>query len=146
MLGYTRAFSSISVDDAGEARRFYGEILGLRLTEIPGPEAGFELQVAGGNPILVCPRDDHRPAAYAILNFPVEDVEEAVDRLASRGVRFERPVRPGVRTDAKGIARWEGAAIAWFRDPAGNLLSVITERPARREEEWASARVEGTEE
>jgi catechol 2,3-dioxygenase-like lactoylglutathione lyase family enzyme len=146
MLGYARAFSSISVDDAGKARQFYGEVLGLRLTDIPGPEEGFELEVAGGNPILVIPRSDHRPAAHAVLNFPVADVEEAVDRLARRGVRFERPARRGVRADAKGIARREGAAIAWFRDPAGNLLTLLTERPVRREEEWASARGEGTEE
>lgn len=146
MLGCTRAFSSISVDDAGKARHFYGDILGLSLSEIPGPERGFELQVAGGNPILVYPRGDHRPAPYAVLNFPVEDVEAAVDRLADRGVRFERPARRGVRTDAKGIARREGAAIAWFRDPAGNLLTLITERPSRREAEWATARSEGTEE
>jgi hypothetical protein len=76
----------------------------------------------------------------------VEDVEQAVDRLEQLGVRFVRPARRRTRTDAKGIARCGGAAIAWFRDPAGNLLTVITERPARREAEWATARSEGTEE
>ena len=120
MFENTRAFSGFSVDDVQEARRFYGETLGLRVSEEYGM---LTLHIAGERDILVYPKPDHTPATFTILNFPVDDIDEAVDELAGRGVRFER--YDDANMDEKGIYRGEGPLIAWFKDPAGNILSVL---------------------
>jgi catechol 2,3-dioxygenase-like lactoylglutathione lyase family enzyme len=118
----TRAFSSFSVDDLPEAKEFYSETLGLEVIEKP---MGLELHIAGGAKIFVYGKKDHQPATFTILNFPVDDVEEAVDELKRRGVRFEKYDQKDMKTDEKGIARGDGPTIAWFKDPAGNFLSVL---------------------
>ena len=120
MFENTRAFSGFSVDDVPEARQFYGETLGLRVSEEYGM---LSLHIAGERDILVYPKPDHTPATFTILNFPVDDIEKAVDELAERGVRFER--YDDSNTDEKGIYRGQGPLIAWFKDPAGNILSVL---------------------
>ena len=123
MFGTTKAYSGFAVNDIPAAKRFYEEILGLAVEENP---AGLTLRIAGDRPILVYPKPDHTPATYTILNFPVDDVEKAVDGLVARGVRVER--YEGFEQDEKGIHRGEGPLIAWFTDPAGNVLSVIQEQ------------------
>jgi len=120
MFENTRAFSGFSVDDVPEARKFYGETLGLRVSEEYGM---LSLHIAGERDILVYPKPDHTPATFTILNFPVDDIEKAVDELAERGVRFER--YDDSNTEEKGIYRGQGPLIAWFKDPAGNILSVL---------------------
>ena len=120
MFTHIEAFSGFAVPDIDAARRFYGETLGIE-TSI---EMGIlTLHIAGGRDTIVYPKPDHEPAAYTILNFPVDDVEAAVDALAERGVEFER--YEGMPQDEKGIMRGHGPDIAWFKDPAGNVLSVI---------------------
>ena len=120
MFENTKAFSGFSVDDVAQAKQFYGETLGLRVTEEHGL---LTLHIAGDRPTLSYPRPGHEPAAYTILNFPVDDIDAAVDALSERGVRFER--YDGMEQDEKGIMRAGGPYIAWFKDPAGNVLSVI---------------------
>ncbi len=120
MFENTRAFSGFSVDDVPEARKFYGETLGLRVSEEYGM---LSLHIAGERDILVYPKPDHTPATFTILNFPVNDIEKTVDELAEHGVRFER--YDDSNTDEKGIYRGQGPLIAWFKDPAGNILSVL---------------------
>lgn len=120
MFKDTKAFSGFAVDDVDAAKRFYGETLGLEVTEENGM---LTLQIAGDRPILVYPRPDHSPADFTILNFPVDAIDEAVDGLAERGVEFVR--YEGFNQDEKGIMRDQGPNIAWFTDPAGNVLSVI---------------------
>ena len=121
MFENTRAFSGFSVDDVPEARKFYGETLGLRVSEEYGM---LSLHIAGERDILVYPKPDHTPATFTILNFPVDDIEKAVDELAERGVRFER--YDDSNTDEKGIYRGQGPLIAWFKDPAGNILALVS--------------------
>src|SRR3954447_13865805 len=125
MFENTQAFSGFSVDDILAAKRFYGETLGLKVTEDNGL---LTLHVAGDRPILVYPKDDHAPASFTILNFPVEDIEAAVDALAQRGVSFEHYAGTDLETDEKGVFRGGGPLIAWFKDPAGNVLSEIEQR------------------
>ncbi|HEV3228641.1 MAG TPA: VOC family protein [Solirubrobacteraceae bacterium] len=120
MFASTRAFSGFAVNDLEKARKFYGETLGLETSQEHGL---MTLHLAGDRGTLVYPKPGHTPADYTILNFPVEDVEQAVDELASRGVRFER--YDGVEQDERGIFRGGGPYIAWFKDPAGNVLSVL---------------------
>ncbi|HTE67553.1 MAG TPA: VOC family protein [Actinomycetes bacterium] len=120
MFEHTRAFSGFSVDDIPKAKRFYGETLGLRVSEEHGM---LQLHIAGDRDTLIYPKEDHTPATYTILNFPVDDIDTTVDQLAARGVRFER--YDGADQDEKGIFRGEGPPIAWFKDPAGNVLSVL---------------------
>ena len=120
MFAHTKAFSGFAVDDLPAAKRFYGDTLGLNVSEENGL---LHLHIAGGRDILVYPKPDHTPAAYTILNFPVDDIDQAVDELVARGVRFER--YDGFDQDEKGIARGDGPPIAWFTDPAGNILSVL---------------------
>jgi catechol 2,3-dioxygenase-like lactoylglutathione lyase family enzyme len=122
MLENSKAFSGFSVDDVEKARAFYGETLGVKTSEAHGL---LTLHLAGGRDTLVYPKPDHIPATYTVLNFPVADIDAAVDALVARGVRFER--YQGMEQDAKGIQRAEGPPIAWFTDPAGNILSVIQE-------------------
>jgi len=123
MFANTEAFSGFAVDDIDKAREFYGETLGLKTSVQYGL---MTLHLAGGRDTLVYPKPGHTPATYTILNFPVDDIEKAVDELAARGVQFERYDNAG--QDDKGIARGEGPYIAWFKDPAGNILSVLQER------------------
>lgn len=123
MFSDTPAFSGFSVSDLAAARSFYHDILGLQIADNP---AGLTLQIAGDRPILVYPKPDHQPATYTILNFPVDDIEAAIDTLVSRGVTFER--YPQMDQDERGIMRSGGPLIAWFADPAGNILSVLQER------------------
>jgi catechol 2,3-dioxygenase-like lactoylglutathione lyase family enzyme len=120
MFGTTKAFSGFAVDDIPAARKFYEETLGLKVTEEHGM---LTLHIAGDRDILVYPKTDHTPATYTILNFPVDDIDKAVDELTGRGVRFERYDQ--VPADEKGIFRGGGPLIAWFTDPAGNVLSVL---------------------
>ncbi|MGH9246519.1 MAG: VOC family protein [Acidimicrobiales bacterium] len=120
MFEQTKAFSGFSVDDIPKAKQFYSETLGLRVSEEHGM---LTLHIAGGRDTLVYPKDDHTPAAFTILNFPVDDIDAAVDELAGRGVQFERYES----VDEKGIMRDVGPPIAWFKDPAGNILSVLQE-------------------
>jgi predicted enzyme related to lactoylglutathione lyase len=120
MLADSKAFSGFAVDDLEQARRFYGETLGVKTSEEHGL---MTLHLAGDRGTLVYEKQDHDPANYTILNFPVDDIDEAVDQLAGRGVRFER--YDGFEQDEKGIFRGGGPLIAWFKDPAGNVLSVL---------------------
>jgi catechol 2,3-dioxygenase-like lactoylglutathione lyase family enzyme len=120
MLEYSKAFSGFAVDDMDKARRFYGETLGIQTSE---DNDLMTLHLAEDREVLVYPKPDHTPATYTILNFPVDDIDAAVDELAARGVSFER--YDGFGQDEKGIAREEGPDIAWFKDPAGNILSVL---------------------
>lgn len=120
MFATTPAFSGFSVNDLPAAQTFYADMLGLEVTEEHGM---LRLHIAGGNPVLVYPRPDHTPASYTILNFPVPDIDAAVDELIRRGVRFEH--YQGMNLDSRGIMRGQGPDIAWFTDPAGNILSVI---------------------
>jgi catechol 2,3-dioxygenase-like lactoylglutathione lyase family enzyme len=120
MFEHTKAFSGFSVDDIPKAKDFYSQTLGLRVSEEHGM---LQLHIEGDRDTLIYPKSDHTPATYTILNFPVDDIETTVDELASRGVQFER--YPGAEQDDKGIHRGQGPLIAWFRDPAGNILSVI---------------------
>jgi catechol 2,3-dioxygenase-like lactoylglutathione lyase family enzyme len=119
MFRTTHAFSGFSVDDVPAARAFYADVLGLDVTEDHGM---LFLNVAGGHPILVYPKGEaHLSATFTVLNFPVDDVDRAVDELSSRGVAFERYEG----TDDRGVMRGNGPVIAWFTDPAGNILSII---------------------
>ena len=122
MFENTKAFSGFSVDDVPRARTFYGETLGLKVSEENGL---LTLQIAGDRGTLVYPKRNHEPATFTVLNFPVDDIEAAVDELTERGVRFERYEGSENETDPKGIFRGGGPLIAWFKDPAGNVLSVI---------------------
>ena len=121
MFKDTHAFSGFSVNDIPRAKQFYGETLGLNVTEENGM---LMLHLAGGGTVLVYPKENHEPATFTILNFPVPDVEETVDRLTQAGVPFEH-YEGDLQTDQKGIMRGEGPTIAWFKDPAGNILSVL---------------------
>lgn len=122
MFEHTKAFSGFSVDDIPKARAFYADTLGVRVTEEHGM---LTLHLAGGDrPTLVYPKKGHTPATFTILNFPVADIESAVDELTAKGVVFEK--YPNV--DAKGIMREVGPPIAWFKDPAGNILSVLEDQ------------------
>jgi catechol 2,3-dioxygenase-like lactoylglutathione lyase family enzyme len=123
MLADSKAYSGIAVDDMDKAREFYAGVLGLRTSE----EYGLMwLHLAGGRDTLVYPQPDATPASYTILNFEVDNIDEAVDALVGRGVRFERYDQ--IKQDDRGIFRDEGPYIAWFRDPSGNVLSVLQER------------------
>ena len=122
MLSDSKAFSGFSTDDIPAAKRFYGDVLGLRVDEQHGM---LQLRLAGDKDVLVYPKPDHQAATFTVLNFPVEDIEATVDQLTSRGVTFERYEGTPVETDPKGIFRDGGPLIAWFTDPAGNVMSVV---------------------
>ena len=123
MFGNTKAFSGFAVDDLQQARDFYTGTLGIETSEEHGL---LTLRLAGGRDTLVYPRPDHTPASYTILNFPVDDIDAAVDELTARGVQLER--YDGFEQDERGIFREGGPFIGWFKDPAGNVLSVLQER------------------
>ena len=124
MFRDSQAFSGFSADDLTKASEFYGRTLGLEVTEEHGM---LGLHLGGGGVVMIYPKDDHRPATYTVLNFPVDDIDRAVDRLIAAGVRFER--YEGFDQDERGIARPSsadmGPPIAWFKDPAGNILAVL---------------------
>ncbi len=120
MFKDSKAFSTFSADDIPRAKQFYGETLGL---DVADEMDGLALHLAGGGEVFVYPKEDHEPASFTVLNFPVDDIDEAVDELTEAGVEFER--YEGMELDEKGIYRGEGPTIAWFKDPAGNILSVI---------------------
>jgi catechol 2,3-dioxygenase-like lactoylglutathione lyase family enzyme len=124
MLRASKAFSGFSVDNIAKAKEFYGETLGLEISESHGL---LTLRLAGGTRILIYPKPNHAPATFTVLNFPVDDIEVAVDRLRKAGVRFER-YEGELKTDEKGIFRGGGPLIAWFKDAAGNILSVLEEK------------------
>lgn len=128
MIDGNKAFGGFSVNDAGAAKEFYGGTLGL---DVRQDEMGLALHVGGGNPIFAYEKDDHAPASFTILNFPVEDIDKAVDDLVAKGVTFERYEGFPFEQDEKGIARGKAAGmgpdIAWFKDPAGNVLSVLSD-------------------
>ena len=127
MFSDTKAFSGFSVDDIPAARSFYGETLGIGIGE---EGDALILHIAGEREILVYPKENHEPATFTILNFPVDDIGPAVDALAERGVSFERYEGTDLETDERGIFRGPGPLIAWFKDPAGNVLSVIEANPS----------------
>ncbi len=123
MLNASKAFSSYSVNDIQRAREFYGKTLGLELSG--GPEGTLVIPLSGGAKALLYPKPNHQPASFTVLNFPVESVEKTVDELSQRGVRFEIYNETHLKTDARGVFRGNGPTIAWFKDPAGNILSVL---------------------
>jgi predicted enzyme related to lactoylglutathione lyase len=116
----TKAFSGFSVDDIASAKKFYGETLGVRVSEQNGL---LRLHIAGDRDTLVYAKEQHTPATFTILNFPVDDIELAVEELSARGIEFER--YEGMAQDEKGISRGGGPLVAWFKDPAGNILSIL---------------------
>ena len=126
MFKDTKAFSSFSVPDIGAAKQFYGETLGLEVVENP---EGLELRIAGSTSVFVYPSDTYTAPKHTVLNFPVDKIEEAVDELNRRGVTMEQYDLPEIKTDEKGIFRADGEmgprAIAWFKDPADHVLSVL---------------------
>jgi catechol 2,3-dioxygenase-like lactoylglutathione lyase family enzyme len=120
MLHDSHAFSGFSTNDIDKARQFYGEALGLDITEQMGV---LNVTFAGGGVTVIYPKDNHEPATFTVLNFPVDDIDAAVDRLVDGGITMER--YEGLGQDERGIAREYPPPIAWFKDPAGNILSVI---------------------
>ncbi len=123
MFKHTKAFSGFSVNDIQKAKEFYGNVLGLEIKD--GMMGILELHIEGNNPVIVYPKPNHEPATFTILNFPVDDIDKAVDALIEKGVVFEQ-YGGDIKTDEKGISRDNGGPhIAWFKDPAGNILSVL---------------------
>ena len=122
MLEKSKAFSGFAAPDIAKVKEFYSKTLGLKVTEEHGL---LTLHLAGGNNVLNYPKPNHVPATFTVLNFPVDDVDLAVEELSKRGVRFEKYNGREIKTDEKGIMRGNGPTIAWFKDPAGNILSVL---------------------
>jgi catechol 2,3-dioxygenase-like lactoylglutathione lyase family enzyme len=122
MFRDSQAYSGFSVNDIPKAKAFYGETLGLKVSEANGM---LTMHLATGGRVLIYPKDDHEPASFTILNFPVDDIDSAVDKLTGLGIGFER--YPDSGQDERGINRQWGPPIAWFKDPAGNILSVLQE-------------------
>ncbi len=125
MFEKSKAFSGFSVNDTQKAKGFYSGILGLEVSESNGL---LNLHLPGGNTVLIYPKPNHTPATFTVLNFPVDNVDKAVDELTKRGVRFEIYNEPNFKTDERGIFRGGGPVIAWFKDPAGNILSVLEQK------------------
>jgi catechol 2,3-dioxygenase-like lactoylglutathione lyase family enzyme len=125
MLAHSKAFNGFAVDDLDKARRFYGETLGLDVELLDEENGLLTLHLAGGRDTLIYLSPGFTPASYTILNFPVDDIDRAVDELTSRGIALER--YDGMPQDEKGVMREGGPLIAWFKDPAGNTLSVLQE-------------------
>ena len=122
MFTNTKAFGGFSVDSLHDARIFYTEVLGMEVEKLP--LGILALKISGGSQIMIYPKTNHEPATYTVLNFPVKDVEKSVDELIAKGIVFEQYVEP-IKTDEKGICRGAGPLVAWFKDPAGNILSVV---------------------
>jgi len=125
MLKDSKAFSGFSVDDTAKAREFYADVLGLSVSDVPDIEGLLNLNIPGSTPILIYTKPNHVPATFTILNFPVDDVEKTVDELSARGVKFEIYDQENFKTNEKGVFLSGGPKIAWFKDPAGNFLSII---------------------
>jgi predicted enzyme related to lactoylglutathione lyase len=126
MLKDSPAFSSFSVDDLQRAKEFYSQTLGLDVDEDTKMKV-LQVKVAGGNKVMVYPKPNHQPATFTVLNFLVDDISKAVDDLTAKGVVFENYDMPDLTTDEKGIAWHQGpSGMAWFKDPAGNIVSVLT--------------------
>ena len=125
VLATAKAFASFSVNDLRQAKTFYAQTLGIEIAEMP---EGLELHLAGGVRVFAYPKPNHVPATFTVLNFLVSDIEEAVEDLKARGVRFEHYNEGPLKTDVNGISRGAGPTIAWFKDPAGNILSVIQDK------------------
>ena len=123
MLKNSKAFSSFSVDNISGAKEFYYKVLGLEVSDVPEMKGLLYLHIENGIRILVYEKPNHTPASFTILNFPVKDIEKTVDELVSRGIKFEQ-YEGEINTDKKGISR-NGPPVAWFKDPAGNIISVI---------------------
>lgn len=123
MFKNTRAFASYSINDLKKAKQFYGEALGLEVVET---KEGLEVHIEGGMRVFLYPKPNHIPATFTTLNFLVDDVDQAVDELTKRGIRFEHYNSKELKTDQKGIFRNAGPTIAWFKDPADNILSVVS--------------------
>ncbi len=117
-----KPFSSFSVNDLKKAKEFYGQMLGLKVSETA---EGLDLNFEGGHAIFIYPKPDHEAATFTVLNFTVDDINEAIDELTSLGVKLERYNQPDLKTDARGIMKGPDMQIAWFKDPSGNILSVI---------------------
>lgn len=125
MFKDTKAFSGYSVDDTARAKAFYSDILDIKTKE--GEMGILELHINGNNPIILYHKPNHKPATFTVLNFPVSDVEKAVQQLKDKGVVFETYDFENLKTDADNIFRGGGPKIAWFKDPSGNILSVLEE-------------------
>jgi catechol 2,3-dioxygenase-like lactoylglutathione lyase family enzyme len=123
-LRASNAFSGFSVNDIPKAKKFYSDVLGLKVSEDHGI---LTLHLANGGSVIAYPKENHEPATFTVLNFPVPDVDKTVDELKKKGVRFEHYDTKDLKTDDKGIMRDNGPTIAWFKDPAGNILSVLDE-------------------
>ncbi|HUH33163.1 MAG TPA: VOC family protein [Daejeonella sp.] len=124
MIKQNHAFSSFSVTDLQQAKQFYGDVLQMEVSE---SEYTLELNIGGDKKVMVYPKANHTPASFTVLNFPVDDIDEAVETLKGKGIRFEIYNEPDLTTDEKGIMRGNGPLIAWFKDPFGNILSIIQE-------------------
>lgn len=127
MIKQNQVFSSFSVTNLQEANKFYSEILGMKVTE---GNYTLDLLIDEGHKIIVYPKADHRPASFTILNFPVDDIEKECENLKGKGIKFEIYDDSSIKTDKNGIFRGEGPLIAWFKDPFGNILSIIQEDQA----------------
>jgi predicted enzyme related to lactoylglutathione lyase len=125
MFRETKAFGSFSVNDINKAKIFYNQTLGLEVSDVPGMNGLLNLHIKDSNDIMIYSKSNHDPASFTVLNFPVKDVEKAVDELTKKGVKFEIYNEPNLKTNEKGIAQGGGPKIAWFKDPAGNILSVL---------------------
>jgi predicted enzyme related to lactoylglutathione lyase len=125
VLANSKAYNGFAIDDVGRATEFYGQTLGLKVEVLDEENGLLMLRLGGDRPTLVYRKPDFTPATYTILNFAVDDIDAAVEKLSARGVVFER--YDGFDQDEKGIARGPGPKIAWFKDPAGNILSVLEE-------------------
>lgn len=124
MIKQNHAFSSFSVTDLQQAKQFYEEVLQMEVSET---EYTLELDIGGNKKVMLYPKKNHTPASFTVLNFPVDNIDEAVETLEGKGVRFERYNEPDLKTDEKGIMRGNGPLIAWFKDPFGNIISILQE-------------------
>ncbi len=125
MLKNSKAFSGFSTKDLAQTKEFYGQTLGLEVAEQSEPMSMLRLHLATGGEVIIYPKENHDPATYTVLNFPVDDIEKTVDELTVNGVIFEHYEGSPMQTDDKGIFRGGGPLIAWFKDPGGNVLSII---------------------
>lgn len=126
MFNPKNAFSGFSVNDTEKAKEFYGKTLGMEIKD--GPMGILDLKVAGGASVIIYPKPNHSPADFTILNIPVDNIDEAVDELTGRGVKFIKYNEGEIKTDDKGVMRGNGPNIAWFNDPAGNIISVLEDK------------------
>ena len=124
MFKNSKAFSSFSVDDISKAKDFYSKTLGLEVSDIPDMNGIINIHLAGDNILMIYSKPNHTPATFTVLNFPVDNIEKSVNELTKQGVHFEQ-YEGELKTDKKGIFRGNGIVVAWFKDPAGNILSII---------------------